>query len=108
MVGSDPQARAQGGLRPRAQPVGWVPRNRPRFEAVLRYGLLAPAGTPKEIIARLNRELQTLVALDEVKKRIAADGGDPLTSTPEEYAADIDREERKWGALVRKLGLKVE
>ncbi len=80
----------------------------PGFEAVLRYGLLAPAGTPKEIVARLNRELQTLVALDEVKKRIAADGGDPLTSTPEEYAADIDREERKWGALVRKLGLKVE
>ena len=48
------------------------------------------------------------MTLDEVKKRIAADGGDPLTSTPEEYAADIDREERKWGTLVRKLGLKVE
>jgi tripartite-type tricarboxylate transporter receptor subunit TctC len=80
----------------------------PGFEAVLRYGLLAPAGTPKDIVARLNRELRSAVALDDVKARIASDGGDVLTSTPEEYAADIDREERKWGALVRKLGLKVE
>jgi tripartite-type tricarboxylate transporter receptor subunit TctC len=80
----------------------------PGFEAVLRYGLLAPAGTPKDIVARLNRELRTLVESDEVKSRIAADGGDTLTSTAEEYAADIDREERKWGALVRKLGLRVE
>jgi hypothetical protein len=48
------------------------------------------------------------VELDDVKARIAADGGDVLSSTPEQYAADIDREERKWGALVRKLGLKVE
>jgi tripartite-type tricarboxylate transporter receptor subunit TctC len=80
----------------------------PGFEAVLRYGLLAPAGTPKDVITRLNRELRTAVELDDVRARIAADGGDVLTSTPEQYAADIDREERKWGALVRKLRLKVE
>jgi tripartite-type tricarboxylate transporter receptor subunit TctC len=43
-----------------------------------------------------------------VKKRINNEGGDPLTSTPEQYAADIDQEERKWGALIRKLNLKVE
>jgi len=80
----------------------------PGFEAVLRYGLLAPAGTPKAIVAQLNRELTTLVETDDVRSRIAADGGDTLTSTPEQYAADIDREVRKWGALVRKLGLRVE
>jgi tripartite-type tricarboxylate transporter receptor subunit TctC len=80
----------------------------PGFEAVLHYGLLAPVGTSKDIVARLNRELRTLVESDEVKSRIAADGGDALTSTAEEYAADIDREERKWGALVKKLGLRVE
>ena len=45
---------------------------------------------------------------DEVKQRILAEGGDPLASSPEEYAADIDREETKWGALVRKLKLKVK
>lgn len=80
----------------------------PGFEAVLRYGLLAPAGTPKPIIERLNRELRTIVQSEDVRKRIASDGGDPVTSTPEEYAADIDREEAKWAALVRRLNLKVE
>jgi tripartite-type tricarboxylate transporter receptor subunit TctC len=80
----------------------------PGFEAVLRYGLLAPAGTPQPIIARLNKELRALVSSDEVKKRIHAEGGDPLTSSPEEYAADIDREERKWAALIKQLNLKVQ
>ena len=80
----------------------------PGFEAVLHYGLLAPAGTPKEIVDRLSVELRKLVDLPEVQKQIHNEGGDPLTSTPAEYAADIDQEERKWGGLVKKLGLKVE
>ena len=80
----------------------------PGFDAVLRYGLLAPAGTPKEIVDQLNFELRRLVETDEVRQRIRAEGGDPLTSTPAEYAADIDKEEKKWGALVRKLNLKVD
>ena len=80
----------------------------PGFDAVLHYGLLAPAGTPKEIVDQLNFELRRLVATDEVKQRIYAEGGDPLTSTPAEYTADIDKEEKKWGDLVRKLNLKVE
>ena len=80
----------------------------PGFEAVLHYGVLAPAGTPKPIVDRLNAELRKLTVNDDVKKRIAAEGGDPLTSTPEEYAADIDREETKWSALIRRLNLKVE
>jgi tripartite-type tricarboxylate transporter receptor subunit TctC len=80
----------------------------PGFESVLHYGLLAPAGTPRPIIDRLNAALRTLVQTDQVKQRILAEGGDPLTSTPEEYAKDIDSEETKWGTLVRKLNLKVE
>jgi tripartite-type tricarboxylate transporter receptor subunit TctC len=80
----------------------------PSFEAVLHYGLLAPANTPKAIVDRLNKELRTIVASPEVRARIAADGGDPMPSSPKEYAADIDREESKWGALIRKLKLKVE
>ena len=77
----------------------------PGFEAVLHYGLMAPAGTPPDIVGRLNEELRKAVELDDVRARIAADGGDVLTSTPEQYGADIDSEERKWGALVRKLQL---
>ncbi len=80
----------------------------PGYEAMLHYGLLAPARTPKEIVARLNRELRSLVDSPEVRERIAADGGDPLPSTPEDYAADIDQEEAKWSVLIRKLNLKVE
>jgi tripartite-type tricarboxylate transporter receptor subunit TctC len=80
----------------------------PGYEAMLHYGLLAPAHTPKEIVARLNRELKSLVNSAAVRERIAADGGDPLPSSPEEYAADIDHEEAKWAALIRKLNLKVE
>ena len=80
----------------------------PGFEAVLHYGLLAPAGTPKEIVDRLSEEVRKLVDAPEVQKQIHNEGGDPMTSTPAEYAADIDREETKWGGLVKKLGLKVE
>jgi len=80
----------------------------PGFEAVLHYGLWAPAGTPKEIVDRLSEEVRQLVDTPEVRKQIHNEGGDPMTSTPAEYAADIDREETKWGGLVKKLGLKVE
>jgi tripartite-type tricarboxylate transporter receptor subunit TctC len=80
----------------------------PGFESVLHYGVLAPAGTPRPIIDRLNAALRALVETEQVKQRILAEGGDPLTSTPEEYARDIDSEETKWGTLVRKLNLKVE
>jgi tripartite-type tricarboxylate transporter receptor subunit TctC len=80
----------------------------PGFEAVLHYGLLAPAGTPRAIVDRLNTELRKLASNDEVKKRIFSEGGDPMSSSPDEYATDIDREETKWSTLIRKLNLKVE
>jgi tripartite-type tricarboxylate transporter receptor subunit TctC len=80
----------------------------PGFDAVLHYGLIAPAGTPRPIIERLNKELRAMVESDLVKQRIQAEGGDAMTSTPEEYAKDIDQEETKWSTLIRKLNLKVE
>ena len=77
------------------------------FEAVIYYGLSAPAGTPRPIIERLNKELRAIVTSDEISQRLIADGGDPAPSTPEEYAANIEREEGKWVALLKKLGLVV-
>jgi tripartite-type tricarboxylate transporter receptor subunit TctC len=68
----------------------------------------APDGTPAPIIARLNRALRAGIDTPDVRARIAADGGDPLPSTPEEYRANIEREDGRWGALIRKLNLKVE
>ena len=80
----------------------------PGFEAVLHYGLLAPSATPPEIVELLSAELRKLVSDPEVQKRIRLEGGDPLASTPAEYADDIDKEEKKWSKLVHQLGLKVE
>ncbi len=80
----------------------------PGFEAVLRYGLLLPAGAPRPIIDRLNRELRAAAESDELKKRIANEAGAALTSTPEEYAAQIAREDELWNPLIRTLGIQVK
>jgi tripartite-type tricarboxylate transporter receptor subunit TctC len=80
----------------------------PGYEAVLHYGIVAPAGTPRPAIERLSAALRAAVASDEVKARIADDGAEPVGSTPEEYAADIDREETKWSAIVRLAGARAE
>jgi tripartite-type tricarboxylate transporter receptor subunit TctC len=80
----------------------------PGFEAVLHYGLLAPKGTPGQVIDRLNAALRALVSTDAVKHRLAAEGGDPLISSPAEYDADIDREATKWAGVISRLGLKIE
>ncbi len=80
----------------------------PGFDAVQYYGLTAPAGVPRPIVDRLNKELRAILASDDFKKRLIAAGDDPAPSTPEEYAANIKREEGKWAALIKKLGLKIE
>ena len=76
----------------------------PGFEAVLRYGIVAPAGTPRPIIDKLNAALRQALAEPDVIARMARDGTDSVSSTPEEYAADIDREERKWSEVVKRSG----
>jgi tripartite-type tricarboxylate transporter receptor subunit TctC len=80
----------------------------PGFEAVQYYGLIAPAGVPRAIIDRVNKELRAMLADDAFKKRLIEAGDDPTPSSPEDYAENIKREEGKWGALVKKLGLKLE
>ena len=78
----------------------------PGFEAVLHYGIVAPAGTPRPIVDKLNAALRAALNSDEVHRRIATEGAEPLPTTPDECAADIDREETKWSALVKKSGAK--
>ena len=80
----------------------------PGYESVLHYGIVAPAGTPRPIIDKLNAALRDALDAADTKERMAADGTEPLPSTPDEYAADIDREETKWSAIVRKSGAKAE
>jgi tripartite-type tricarboxylate transporter receptor subunit TctC len=80
----------------------------PGFEVVLQYGIVAPAGTPRPIITKLNAALREALAAPDTIERMAKDGTEPRPSTPEEYAADIDREETKWSAVVKASGAKAE
>ena len=80
----------------------------PGFEVVQRSTLLAPAGTPRTIIERLNKELNAVLATDDVRRRLAVEGGEPVPGAPEEYTADVDREEMRWSKLVATIGLKGE
>ncbi len=80
----------------------------PGFEVVLNYGLLAPAGTPKAIVDKINAAMRVAIANEEVRKRISADGAEAVASTPAEYTAIVDRDESRWSALIKKLNLKVE
>jgi len=80
----------------------------PGFSAVITYGLAAPAGTPRVIVERLNKELRAALDDGTLRARLVSEGGEVLPGTPEEYAAVIDEEEKKWGPLVRSLDLKVD
>jgi tripartite-type tricarboxylate transporter receptor subunit TctC len=80
----------------------------PALDIVQYYGLVAPAGTPRAVVDKLNKTMRGIMATDDFKQRIAAAGGNAMPSSPEEYATNIQREESKWAALIKKLGLKVE
>lgn len=80
----------------------------PGFDVMLNYGLLAPAGTPKAIVDKINQAMRAAIANEEVRKRIGADGGEAVSSTPDEYRAIVDRDMTRWSALIKKLNLKVE
>jgi tripartite-type tricarboxylate transporter receptor subunit TctC len=77
----------------------------PGYASELHYGLVAPAGTPPEIIAKLNAALNNALADDEIRNRLGADGTETLPGTPEAYAADIASEEAKWGAIIKQTGV---
>jgi tripartite-type tricarboxylate transporter receptor subunit TctC len=78
------------------------------FEVTTWYGVMAPAGTPRPIVSRLNAELVKIMHLPDVKERLAGMATDPLTSTPEEFAAYLRQEIAKWGDVVRRANLKAD
>ncbi|MBX9840515.1 MAG: tripartite tricarboxylate transporter substrate binding protein [Xanthobacteraceae bacterium] len=77
----------------------------PGFEAAQRYGLIAPAGLPPAITAKLSAALKEALTSDEVKARIDAEGAEPLPSTPEDYVKDIESEWVKWSKVVKDAGI---
>jgi len=80
----------------------------PGYDVPLRWGLAAPAGTPRAVIDQLNRALNAALATDEVRHRLALEGAEPQPTTPEDYAAIIDREVAMWSELVKAAGIKPE
>src|SRR5215467_9829325 len=80
----------------------------PGYAAVIHYGMVAPAGISRVIADRLNAELRAALASEDVRARIAEEGGEALPGTPDQQAKDLAEEEAKWGAVVRKLGIRSE
>ena len=80
----------------------------PGYEAAQWYGMVAPAQTPKEIVARLNRDLVAILQSDEIKERFAADGAEAVPTTPDEFARYIRSETDKWARVAKSAGIKQE
>ena len=78
----------------------------PGYEATQWFGMLAPAGTPRPIIDRLNHEMVKLLKSPEVRDRLIADGTDPAPTTPEEFGAYIKSETEKWTKVIKAAGIK--
>jgi tripartite-type tricarboxylate transporter receptor subunit TctC len=77
-------------------------------EADLWYGMLAPAGTPPEIVARINADLRKALALPEVRTALSAQGMEIAPSSPEEMAALMRKDAARWAAVVKQAGIKAE
>jgi tripartite-type tricarboxylate transporter receptor subunit TctC len=80
----------------------------PGFEAALWLGILAPAGTPKPIIDRLNKELVAITATPDFKAAMDRNGADAMSNAPEQFATSIKNEVGKYGTITKKLGIKLD
>ncbi len=78
------------------------------YEAVQWYGLMAPAGTPKDIVARLHKAVVFALQDATVRERLLEGGADPVGNTPEEFAALVRAEVAKWAKVVKAAGIRVE
>lgn len=91
-----------------APDVPTIAESYPGFEVELVYALVAPAGTPKDVVARLNTEVVKLLQEAEMRERLAAQGFEVRTSSPEQLGQYIKSEIAKWAPLVKESGVKPE
>lgn len=78
------------------------------FEAIGWYGVLIPAGTPRSIATRLNQELVSTMAMQDVRERLASQGGEAVSSTSEQFGAFMRTEQKKWTGLIRSRNIQIE
>jgi tripartite-type tricarboxylate transporter receptor subunit TctC len=93
---------------PQLPDVPTVAETVPGYEASALFGMGAPKKTPPEIVDKLNREINAVLAEPEMKKRLIELGGEPLAGTPDAFGAAISAETQKWEKVVKFSGAKVE
>ncbi len=80
----------------------------PGYEVSGWYGVIGPAGMPKPVVERINREINGILQVQEMRELLANQGVDPRTGTPEEFAAAMSNDLRKWAKVVATAGIKVQ
>jgi tripartite-type tricarboxylate transporter receptor subunit TctC len=80
----------------------------PDFEVTGQFGYVVPAGTPRDIVMRLNAGLKKAMASPKTVQQLKLQGGEPVTSTPEEFDAMLKAESAKWVGIINNLGIKAE
>lgn len=80
----------------------------PGFDVASWFGVFAPAGTPKPIVARLNAEIVKILAVPELRRKLAGQGADPATNTPEQFAAYVKSELARWSKVVKDTGARAD
>jgi tripartite-type tricarboxylate transporter receptor subunit TctC len=80
----------------------------PGYEVTVWFGLVAPAGTSREIVQKLNAEVVKILAMPDVRDRFLAQGVEPVGSTPEQFGEHIRAQMSKWAKVVKDAGVKAE
>jgi tripartite-type tricarboxylate transporter receptor subunit TctC len=80
----------------------------PKVAVSLWYGVLAPAGTPKSAIDKLNKEIVKALESSDVRDRLLAQGAEPMPGTPEAFASFMQEEMAKWAPIVKQAGVKLD
>ncbi len=80
----------------------------PGFEVLGWFGVLAPAGTPAEVVGRINAETVRILNLPDVRQRLSEQGAEPAPTTPDQFARFIRAETQKWGRVIKSTGMKQE
>ena len=99
--------RKRSPVMPGVPPISETP-GMAEYDMTLWLGVLAPAGTPKEVVSRLQREIGVVMAAPEIVKQMADAGIDVRSSTPDEFSALIRADMAKWAAVVKRSGIQLE
>jgi len=78
------------------------------FDVLSWYGILAPAGTPREIVGRLNAEINAILRAPDVRERLAGLGAEPTGGTPEQFAATIRADTARWAKVVADAAIRID